>query len=664
MDSDLGVSRLVFARPHERKEIRRPRNSRRNMLALAGASLAVCSIVLGASSTALASAPLNLTVNSRADTHAVQPGSGRCADAQGHCTLRAALEVANAQAAGRLVNIAVPMGTYKLTLGSLVVKHDAVVVKGASATGTVVNAQAASRVVSVSATAHVTVQLLELTNGNAGTFAGGGLFNAGNTTLNNVTVRANTAAQGGGISNAAGARLALANSKVSANTISAVADSSPGGSAGGIENAGSLTLTGATISGNRAGLGGYGGSDTAGPGGNGGGIANSGTVTATNSVISGNSAGTGGIGLSGQEVSGQGGSGGGIYSSGSVTLTQTVVSGNTSGPAGPLGEGSANAGDGGGVWSGGTLVVNGSTFSTNSGGQASGLGANGGGIYTSGTATISSSTFSSNTAGQGGGSGGGIASSGTLTLSTSTLSGNAAGAGVGGGYGGAGGGLAVNAGTSTLTGDTVSSNASGAGGNAIFVDPGCARPGPGGDGGGIYSTATLTMANSTLSGNTTGPGGSYEPPCAGNAPPGVGGGLATAGGSAALSYVTVADNSDGIENLAGVVTLGGTIVADSTGANCTGTMSETSGLNLDSGTSCGLTLSTDITGTEPLLGSLSANGGPTQTQALLSGSPAIDHGGTSSAGCPATDQRGLSRPDETGDNGTCDIGAYESQGIG
>ena len=91
---------------------------------------------------------------------------------------------------------------------------------------------------------------------------------------------------------------------------------------------------------------------------------------------------------------------------------------------------------------------------------------------------------------------------------------------------------------------------------------------------------------------------------------------------------------------------------------------ETTGYNLDSGTTCGLLAVTDITGSEPLLGALANNGGPTQTQALQAGSPAIDHGGTSTTGCPSADQRGSTRPDEAGDGGTCDIGAYESLGIG
>jgi hypothetical protein len=125
----------------------------------------------------------------------------------------------------------------------------------------------------------------------------------------------------------------------------------------------------------------------------------------------------------------------------------------------------------------------------------------------------------------------------------------------------------------------------------------------------------------------------------------------------------VADNTDGIFELAGTVTVSGTIVADSTGSNCAGTITEGASPNLDSGTSCGFAATGDLTTTEPQLGPLETNGGPTSTQALLAGSPAIDQGGTSATGCPASDQRGLPRPDELGDGSTCDIGAYESQGL-
>ncbi len=58
---------------------------------------------------------------------------------------------------------------------------------------------------------------------------------------------------------------------------------------------------------------------------------------------------------------------------------------------------------------------------------------------------------------------------------------------------------------------------------------------------------------------------------------------------------------------------------------------------------------------DPLLGLLADNGGPTQTMALLAGSPAIDM--ADDAACEATDQRGISRPQ----GAHCDIGAYEYQ---
>jgi len=75
-----------------------------------------------------------------------------------------------------------------------------------------------------------------------------------------------------------------------------------------------------------------------------------------------------------------------------------------------------------------------------------------------------------------------------------------------------------------------------------------------------------------------------------------------------------------------------------------GRIQEPFGFNLDSGTTCRLSQPTDLTGTDPLLAKLASNGGPTQTQALQPGSPAIDRGGTSANGCPPTDQRGVPRP--------------------
>ena len=62
---------------------------------------------------------------------------------------------------------------------------------------------------------------------------------------------------------------------------------------------------------------------------------------------------------------------------------------------------------------------------------------------------------------------------------------------------------------------------------------------------------------------------------------------------------------------------------------------------------------TNIITTDPLLGALGNYGGFTQTIPLLAGSSAIDTG--NDAICPATDQRGVTRPQ----GAHCDIGAYE-----
>jgi len=119
----------------------------------------------------------------------------------------------------------------------------------------------------------------------------------------------------------------------------------------------------------------------------------------------------------------------------------------------------------------------------------------------------------------------------------------------------------------------------------------------------------------------------------------------------------------------GTATLGNTIVAGNTasasGPDALGTVAS-QGNNLVGETdgSSGW-VSSDLTGTiatplNPLLAPLGNYGGPTQTMALLPGSPAIDAGnnGLIPSGV-TTDQRGLPRIV----NGTVDIGAFESSGF-
>ncbi len=77
--------------------------------------------------------------------------------------------------------------------------------------------------------------------------------------------------------------------------------------------------------------------------------------------------------------------------------------------------------------------------------------------------------------------------------------------------------------------------------------------------------------------------------------------------------------------------------------------------NIDSQNSCGFTDPTDQVNTDPLLGPLQNNGGPTQTCAITDSSPAFDRGSNDPDFMPPTDQRGITRPQ----GAYCDIGAYE-----
>ncbi len=147
----------------------------------------------------------------------------------------------------------------------------------------------------------------------------------------------------------------------------------------------------------------------------------------------------------------------------------------------------------------------------------------------------------------------------------------------------------------------------------------------GGEGGGIDNNhATLTITNSTLSGNsaTTG-GGILNSGFDGSATLSIGGTVLNAGGSGANIF----NNSGTVTSL---------------------------GYNLSSDDGGGfLTAPGDQINTNPMLGLLQNNGGPTFTHALLVGSPAID------AGRPEFDQRGPEFNRVV--NGRIDIGAFEVQ---
>jgi hypothetical protein len=111
----------------------------------------------------------------------------------------------------------------------------------------------------------------------------------------------------------------------------------------------------------------------------------------------------------------------------------------------------------------------------------------------------------------------------------------------------------------------------------------------------------------------------------------------------------------GIDNNGGEVQLRATILADNAAMDFSGLLNSL-GYNLILNTN-GIGLIGDFTGNiygeDPLIGPLRNNGGHTFTQALLTGSPAINAGPTN--GLPHFDQRGIPRPEGSAE----DIGAFE-----
>jgi CSLREA domain-containing protein len=357
-------------------------------------------------------------------------------------------------------------------------------------------------------------------------------------------------------------------------------------------------------------------------------IGGAGTLALINSDVSGNTA----------------SSGGGLFvDAGSLNLINSTVNGNTA----PFGGGINN--------NFGNLMLDGSTINGNSGGHTGGILSNSaltltnsdvtanseGGIRSiGGSLTLDNTVVSGNTAPHT--SGGGVSIlTGSLSAVNSTISNNSA---------VSGGGISNNSGTLTLTDVSLSNNTAinWGGGMESFgqvtmtnvtIDNNSAA-----SGGGIFDNGgTEILTNCTISGNTAN----------------VQGGGAFNRGMLTLDSVTVHTNSasldggGGIFNFDGTVSVKNTILSGSlSGENCSGVLASM-GHNLSSDNTCGFTGPGDLSSTNPLLGPLANNGGPTRTHDLLPGSPAID--AADPATFPATDQRGVTRPQGAGP----DVGAYE-----
>jgi CSLREA domain-containing protein len=295
--------------------------------------MGACSLETGASWA------FNYTVDSTEDSVDANPGDTFCGDAQGKCTLRAAIQEANSFPIQHVITL--PAGKYQLLLGELIISENISIVgvgQGTDPTqNTIIDGKNASRIFNVSDGTPLTLNNLRLQNGAHiadGTKTGGGaIFNQGTVIARNVTLANNKGIDAGG-------------------------NVSHGG---GIFNEGFLTLGYCTLSNNQAG--------------NGGGLFNIGTAEITNVAFDHNIAGSGS------------GVGGGIYNSGTLTLEKDTIQ-------------YSSAGAGGGIYNDGIMDLTNVTLSGNNA-TGNGGGIYNGSISTAGIvaqATLINVTISANTA--------------------------------------------------------------------------------------------------------------------------------------------------------------------------------------------------------------------------------------------------------------------------
>ena len=313
-----------------------------------------------------------------------------------------------------------------------------------------------------------------------------------------------------------------------------------------------------------------------------------------------------------------------------LTITNSIFTGNTSVFTNTGGAGGAVYVDGGNG-DNGKLIFRSNTFTNNKAGLGGGIFVQ---LYNDNTAIVDTSTFSDNLVtgnnhyGIGGaifnvggqlGPGAGLVYTGQpnktlLTVTNSTFSGNSA----------------TNQGGAIWTGNNASANITN---NTIASNSAVSADGKGGFGGGVsVASGNVNITNNTIALNYAGFLGA-----------GIAGGTNVTLRNTIIAYNKA--NSGGHNwnvknNCSQVMTNGGNNIQfpavkgyDPNDIDC----------------------APGIFTAEPKLGPLSNNGGPTQTMQIWPGSPAINTG--NNATCPATDQRGVLRPQ----SGICDIGAFEAK---
>ncbi len=595
------------------------------------------------------------TVTKTADTN-----DGTC---DSDCSLREAVIAANG-AAGLDV-VAIPAGLYTLTIvgvgedlaltGDLDLR-EAVTISGAGVGSTFVDGNSTDRIFHTPTliTGTVTFQNLTIQNGDSGGDDGGGFYQettTGNLVIDHCSFEDNIGMNGGALASvtatiitdssftnntakldAAGIYISDGSSAMTLQNVLIDGNSAVDDFGGFDIGAASVTMTDVTTTNNTAAGGGFGGGRVL--------TSLPGILTLTDSHFDNN--------LAVDNV-------GGLSVVGSMDVSNSTFDNNIL----------TNTGVGGlrcqDLTAGGSCVVSDSQVLANTvaGALVGGIG----GMYLDAdTVQLTDTDISGNHGGIGGGATGGLSVSGNATIARVTVTGNDA-EDYGGMFGNsdpismdrcsidnnqatniAGGAYFTGANTAvTITRSAITRN------RTTIVGGGAA--------GGIYFDATqpLVLTNVTVSGNSAGAAGT-------------GGGVRyLLFGPNVSTFTNVTFDNNEAADGANIHTTGGTIQMENSivaegigGSNCVAVDITSLGHNIEDTNTCNFIDASDLPNTDPFLTALIDHGGNTLTHSLIVTSPAIDgvpFGGT----CPATDQRGVTRPiDGNSDTvSSCDIGALE-----
>ncbi len=300
--------------------------------------------------------------------------------------------------------------------------------------------------------------------------------------------------------------------------------------------------------------------------------------------------------------------------------------------------------EGGAIRSRETLLIDSVSVTGNAADSA------GGGIWAAGDVTVRSSTISGNSTAGRYGAGGGINAS-NVVVQASTISGNAARGPSA--YGGGISGLTVTVAASTISGNAAREGLTAGGGIAAFeliVTSSTISTNEADFGGGIWAN-DVTVNSSTIAGNSAGGIRVFEP------------------ANVVISNSIVARNNGTAPDLGSLGHSSPTLTIQHSLIGDHGD-SDLGEAPVGSPDANGNLIGGPVGGTiDPLLGPLADNGGPTQTHALLPGSPAID------AGDPLAGSEGVSFHDQRGEpyvmvvdgnnDGVAriDMGAHEQQNL-